>query len=156
MRRRSTRIIIASFAATVAVGSALAWTAFGPGLTKACPVPALRPIGPEWIVVGSNVGGLNGPGDVWGSQVTWERAAAAAAPRRRLEVVLSQSLDGEWGHASTARGRPARVATSEWPEPGSIAVWWDGGGLGCTIYGVTLSGEGVTEAETAAVVEALR
>ena len=150
------RLCLVAIAAAGVLGFALAWTALGPGVVKACPAPALRPLGPAWVRIGSQVGGLNGPGEIWGSRVSWERAAEAAMPRRRLDVVLVDALDGEWGHASTAHGRPARVASAEWPEPGSISVWWDGGGLGCTIYGVTLSGEGVTEAETAVVVEALR
>ena len=73
-----------------------------------------------------------------------------------LDVSLVSALDGEWGHGASIRGASARVTGSDWPEPGSLSVWWDGGGLGCTINGVTLSGPGVTEAELLATADALR
>ena len=105
---------------------------------------------------GVPAGGLNGPGAISGSRVTWERVATQSEPRRRLDVSLVSALDGEWGHRASTRGRSARVTGSDWPEPGSISVFWDAGGIGCTIYGVTLSGPGVTEAKLLAAADALR
>jgi hypothetical protein len=157
MLRLSVAIALAAgLATTVVVGVPLGWAALGPGLTKACPAPAIRPVGPEWSVTGSLIGGLSGPGAISGSQVTWERVATPSAPRRRLDVSLVCALDGEWGHQANTRGKNARVAGSAWPEAGSISAWWNEGGLGCTIYGVTLSGPDVTEAELLAETDALR
>ena len=146
----------AALAAAVVLGCAMGWAVLGPVLTKTCPAPAIGPVGPEWSITGSMVGGLSGPGAVSGSRVTWERVATPAAPRRRLDVSLVSALDGEWGHAARIRGTSARVARSDWPESESVSVWWDGGGLGCTVHGVTLSGPDVTEAELLAAADALR
>ncbi len=156
MHRLAARLprIVLTTAAILGLG--LTWTAFGPDLARACPAPALRPADQTWVRADAEIGGLEGPGAIHGSRISWERAVSAAEPRRRLDVLLVDALDGEWGSTSTARGRPARIVATEWPEPGSMAIWWDNGGLGCTIYGVTLSGQGVTEAEAAAAVEALR
>ena len=157
MLRLSVAIALAAgLATTVVLGVSLGWAALGPGLTKACPAPAIGPLGPAWSITGSLIGGLNGPGAISGSRVTWERVATPSAPRRRLDVSLVSALDGEWGHPASTRGTSARVAGSDWPESGAISAWWDGGGLGCTIYGVTLSGPDVTEAELLAVTDALR
>ena len=157
MRRHIVGIALAAgLATTVVLGVSVGWAVLGPALTKACPAPAIRPVGPEWSISGSLTGGLNGPGAIRGSQVTWERVATPSAPRRRLDVSLLSALDGEWGHQASTRGASARVTGSDWPEPGSLSVWWDGGGPGCTIYGVTLSGPSVTEAELLAAAEALR
>jgi hypothetical protein len=157
MLRLSVAIALAAGLATaVVLGVSMGWAVLGPELTKACPAPAIRPVGPEWSITGSLVGGLNGPGAISGSRVTWERAATPSAPRRRLDVSLVSALDGEWGHQASTRGTSARVTGSDWPEPGSISVWWDDGGLGCTIYGVTLSGPDVTEADLLAAADALR
>jgi hypothetical protein len=148
--------LAAGLATTAGLGVSVGWAVFGPALTKTCPAPAMRPVGPEWSITGSVVGGLNGPGAILGSRVTWERVTTLTAPRRRLDVSLVSALDGEWGHQASTRGKSARVTGSDWPEPGSISVWWDDGGLGCTIYGVTLSGPAVTEAELLAAADALR
>ncbi len=148
--------LAAGLAAVVVLGVSVGLTVLGPEITKACPAPAIRSVGPEWSMSGSLAGGLNGPGAIWGSQVTWERVATPSAPRRRLDVSLVSALDGEWGHHASTRGRSARVAGSDWPEPGSLSVWWDDGGLGCMIHGVTLSGPGVTEAELLTAADALR
>lgn len=157
MRRFIVGIALAGgLAMTVVLGGSVGWGVLGPVLTKACPAPAIGPVGPGWSVTRSLVGGLNGPGEIRGSQVTWVRVATPSAPRRRLDVSLVSALDGEWGHQASTRGRSARVTGSDWPEPGSVSVWWDGGGLGCTIYGVTLSGSGATEAEVLAAADALR
>jgi len=149
-------IALAGLATTAVLGVSVGWAVLGPELTKACPAPSIRPVGPEWSITGSVIGELNGPGNIRGSAVTWERVATLSAPRRWLDVHLVSALDGEWGHHASTRGQSARVAESDRPEPGSISVWWDGGGLGCTIYGVTLSGPDVTEAETLAAADALR
>jgi hypothetical protein len=156
MRRPIIGIALAGLATMAVIGVSLGWAALGPELTKACPAPAIRPVGPAWSISGSQVGGLNGPGAISGSRVTWERVATPSAPRRTLDVYLVSTLDGEWGHQASTRGKSARVTESDWPESGSISVWWDGGGLGCTINGVTLSGPGVTEAELLAAADALR
>jgi len=156
MRRLIIGIALAGLATTAVLGVSLGWAALGPELTKACPAPAIGPVGPDWSSTGSLIGELNGPGTIRGSRVTWERAATSSAPRRRLDVYLIDGLDGEWGHQANFRGQTARVAESGSPELGSISVWWDGGGLGCTIYSVTLSGPGVTEAEVLAEADALR
>jgi hypothetical protein len=148
--------LVAALAATVVLGGPVGWAVLGPVLTRACPAPAIGPVGPEWSITGSVVGGLDGPGGISGSRVTWERVARPSAPRRRLDVFLVSALDGEWGHQASTRGKSARVTGSEWPEPGSVSVWWDGGGLGCTIHGVTLSGPDVTEAELLATADDLR
>lgn len=148
--------LAAALAMTLVLGVSLGWAVLGPEITKACPAPAIRPIGPAWSITGSLVGGLNGPGDIRGSQVTWERVATPSAPRRRLDVSLVSALDGEWGHQASTRGTSVRVTGSDWLEPGSISVWWDGGELGCTIYGVTLSGPDVTEVELLTETDALR
>jgi len=147
----------AGLATIVVLGVSVGLTVLGPELTKACATPAIRPVGPEWSISGSLAGGLSGPGAIRGSQVTWERVATPAAPRRRTDVSLVSALDGEWGRPASTRGKSARVTGSAWPEPGSLSVWWDdGGGLGCAIYGVTLSGPGVTEVELLAAADALR
>jgi hypothetical protein len=157
MRRLIVGIALAAgLAATVVLGLWVGWAELGPVLTKACPAPVIGPVGPEWSITASLAGGLNGPGAIRGSQVTWERAATPSAPRRRLDVSLVSALDGEWGHGASTRGASARVTGSDWPEPGSLSVWWDGGGLGCTTNGVTLSGPDVTEAELLATADALR
>ena len=157
MRRLIVGIALAAgLTTTVVLGVSVGLAVLGPALTKVCPAPAIRPLGPEWSITGSLTGGLNGPGAIRGSQVTWKRAATPSAPRRRLDVSLVRALDGEWGHQASTRGASARVTGSDRPEPGSLSVWWDGGGLGCTINGVTLSGPGVTEAELLATADALR
>ena len=156
MRRLIIGSALAGLATTAVLGVSLGWAVLGPELTKACPAPAIRPVGPEWSITGSVIGELNGPGAIRGSRVTWARVATLSAPRRRLDVYLVSALDGEWGHQSSTCGQSARIAESDWPESGSISVWWDGGRLGCTIYGVTLSGPDVTEAEVLAEADALR
>jgi hypothetical protein len=157
MRRLIVDIALAAGLATMIVlGVSLGSTVLAPELTKVCPAPAIGPVGQEWSITGSLADGLNGPGAIRGSQVTWERVATPSAPRRRLDVSLVSALDGEWGRPASIRGASARVTGSDSPEPGSISVWWDGGGLGCTIYGATLSGPGVTEAELLATADALR
>ena len=157
MRRHIVGIALAAgLATTVVLGVSVGSAVLGPALAKACPAPAIRPVGPEWSISGSLTGGLNGPGAIRGSRVTWERVATPSAPRRRLDVSLLSALDGEWGHQASTRGASARVTGSDWPESGSLSAWWDDGGLGCTIYGATLSGPDVTEAELLAVTDALR
>ena len=156
MRRAIIGITLAGLATTAVLGISLGWAAIGPELTKACRAPAIRPVGPDWSITGSLIGGLNGPGTIRGSRVTWERAATSSAPRRRLDVYLSSAKDGELGQQANVRGQQGFVGESDSPELGSISVWWDGGGLGCTIYSVTLSGPGVTEAEALAEADALR
>jgi hypothetical protein len=148
--------LVVGLATTIVLVVSTCWAELGPVLTKACPAPSIGPVGPEWRITGSLVGGLNVPGEIWGSRVTWERIATPSAPRRRLDVSLVSALDGEWGHRASTRAASARVTGSDWPEPGSLSAWWDGGGLGCTINGVTLSGPGVTEAELLATADALR
>lgn len=149
-------VTIAGLTVAVALLALAGWSAIGPDLVKTCPAPALRPGGPGWTLTATEIGGLNGPGDVWGSTETWRRAAAADMPEQRLTLVRAKALDGEWGRPTSVRGRSARIVSSEWPEPGSVAVWWDEGGLGCTIHGLVLTGDAVTEAEVLAAVEALR
>ena len=156
MRRAIIGITLAGLATTAVLGISLGWAAIGPELTKACPAPAIRPVGPDWSITGSLIGGLNGPGTIRGSRVTWERAATSSAPRRRLDVYLSSAKDGELGQQANVRGQQGFVGESDSPELGSISVWWDGGGLGCPIYDVQLSGPGVTEAEALAEADALR
>jgi hypothetical protein len=156
LRLSVTIALAAGLATTVVVGIPLGWAVLGPALTKARPAPAVRPVGPEWSITGSLLGGLSGPGAISGSRVTWERVATPSAPPRRLDVSLVSALDGEWGHQASTRRTSARVAGSEWPEPRSLSVWWDGGGPGCTIYGVTLSGPDVTEAALPEETDALR
>ena len=134
----------------------LAWTALGPGIAKACPAPGLRPIGNEWHVAESQIGSMNGPGDVWGSLVAWERPASPTAPRRRLTIILSDAIEGDRGDDRTIRGRPGYTFGFDWPEPGSVDVGWDSGGLGCSEYEVYASGDGITEAEAIQEVEDLR
>ena len=156
MRRAIIGITLAGLATTAVLAISLGWAALGPELTKACPAPAIRPVGPDWSLTGSLIGGLNGPGTIRGSRVTWERAATPSAPRRRLDVYLSDALDGELGQQANVRGQQGFVGEGDWPEPGTTSVWWDGGDLGCTIYSVQLSGPGVTEAEALAEADALR
>ena len=156
MRRLTIGIALAGLATTAVLGVSLGWAALGPELTKACPAPAIGPVGPDWSSTGSLIGELNGPGTIRGSRVTWERVATPSAPRRRLDVYLSSAKDGELGRQANVRGQQGFVGESDWPEPGTIGVWWDGGGLGCPIYDVQLSGPGVTEAEALAEADALR
>ena len=105
--------LAAGLATTVVLGVSVGLAVLGPALTKACPAPDIRPVGPAWSTAGSLVGGLNGPGAISGSQATWERVGTLTAPRRRLDVSLVSALDGEWGRQASTRGKSARVTGSE-------------------------------------------
>jgi len=119
---RRTLVGLTAIALAAGLATTLGWAVLGPELTKARPTPAIRPVGPEWSNTGSLVGGLKGPGTIWGSRVTWERVATLSAPRRRLDVALVGALDGEWGHQASSRGKSARVTGSDWPESGSLSA----------------------------------
>jgi len=156
MRHSLATVVLVAIAIAGMVGGTVVWTAFGPSVIKSCPAPGVRPIGQEWIRVEASIGALEGPGDIRGSRVTWHRAATTDVPSRRLDVLRVDALDGDWGRVATIRGHQSRLVVWDEPASSGIEVWWDEGGMGCTIYGATLSGDRVTEAEATAIVEGLR
>ena len=156
MRQLIGTVVLVTIAIAGMYGGTVVWTAFGPSVIKSCPAPGVRPIGPEWIRVDASIGALQGPGDIRGSRVTWHRAATTDKPSRRLDLLRVDALAGAWGGVATVRGHQSRLVVSDEPASGGVEVWWDEGGLGCTIYGATLSGDRVTEGETTAIVEGLR